>query len=542
MAIKIPSFRLSIERVERDEGRGLGAEAVGVGMVVFCMLTVLLGNSAGLADGALGALRTAFCIANMAALLVCSACDTRVHTAFRRLRLAAACSVGCLAAGASLFGAAALAGPAAAAVAACAGAVLGACTAMLVFYWGIAYARMETPDIVLSTAVSTAVGFVLYALCPLAVPRPALHAVACVVPLANAFLLRNRVTERLPEPERTALYFSELAVKRPSFALKTVPALAALGLVAGLLLVHTQSNPVPAGLPAFVALTAAAAVFCIAVSLAARAYIRRRDVSFAQVFRMLMPLAAALALPVPFVQPDTLSAVELCVLADLILCASVAWAFLASLSQEYRLSPVFVFGLGFGSAAAGMLAAVLLAPPVAAATADVLPFPALVLALCLFALVVVSAFFPRAVDIHAIVSQSFAPDELRGDASLGEGLPYGAHDEDDGAGAHAGGAGRGGSGTAEGAGAPEGRAADGGAPRKGRFVRRCERVADTYLLSRRELDVLVLLAKGRNVGFIKEQLCISEGTAKTHVHHVYKKLNIHSQQELIELVDSMDVG
>ncbi len=34
---------------------------------------------------------------------------------------------------------------------------------------------------------------------------------------------------------------------------------------------------------------------------------------------------------------------------------------------------------------------------------------------------------------------------------------------------------------------------------------------------------------------------VSEGTAKTHVHHVYKKLNVHSQQELMALIDSVEV-
>ena len=52
--------------------------------------------------------------------------------------------------------------------------------------------------------------------------------------------------------------------------------------------------------------------------------------------------------------------------------------------------------------------------------------------------------------------------------------------------------------------------------------------------------MLFLLAKGRNVGYITQQLCISEGTAKTHVNHVYKKCGVHSRQELICLIDSFD--
>ena len=40
---------------------------------------------------------------------------------------------------------------------------------------------------------------------------------------------------------------------------------------------------------------------------------------------------------------------------------------------------------------------------------------------------------------------------------------------------------------------------------------------------------------------IMEELVISEGTAKTHLSHVYKKLGIHSRHELLDLVESMDV-
>ena len=74
--------------------------------------------------------------------------------------------------------------------------------------------------------------------------------------------------------------------------------------------------------------------------------------------------------------------------------------------------------------------------------------------------------------------------------------------------------------------------------RQGRFRRQCEIVADRYLLSRREAEVLFLLAKGRNAAFIQEKLFISEGTARTHMRHIYAKLNVHSQKELMDLVES----
>lgn len=65
----------------------------------------------------------------------------------------------------------------------------------------------------------------------------------------------------------------------------------------------------------------------------------------------------------------------------------------------------------------------------------------------------------------------------------------------------------------------------------------CRDLAARYVLSDRELDVLFLLARGHSLARIQEELFISEGTAATHRRHVYKKLEVHSKQELIELVE-----
>ena len=56
-------------------------------------------------------------------------------------------------------------------------------------------------------------------------------------------------------------------------------------------------------------------------------------------------------------------------------------------------------------------------------------------------------------------------------------------------------------------------------------------------LTEREREVFELLARGRNAHYLQEQLGITRNTAKTHIAHVYAKLGIHSQQELIDLLD-----
>ena len=62
-------------------------------------------------------------------------------------------------------------------------------------------------------------------------------------------------------------------------------------------------------------------------------------------------------------------------------------------------------------------------------------------------------------------------------------------------------------------------------------------IAEEYGLSPREAEVALLLAKGRSLPFIQNELYISSGTAQTHARHIYKKLDIHSRQEFLDIVE-----
>ena len=64
----------------------------------------------------------------------------------------------------------------------------------------------------------------------------------------------------------------------------------------------------------------------------------------------------------------------------------------------------------------------------------------------------------------------------------------------------------------------------------------CEALAHEHGLSARELDVMRLLAQGKGGQEIQDELVVSRNTVKTHVRHIYRKLDVHSQQELINLV------
>lgn len=69
------------------------------------------------------------------------------------------------------------------------------------------------------------------------------------------------------------------------------------------------------------------------------------------------------------------------------------------------------------------------------------------------------------------------------------------------------------------------------------FRDRCRAIAEQYDLSPREAEVFTCLAKGRNAEYIHQKLFISSNTAKTHITHIYRKMEINSQQRLIDLVD-----
>ncbi len=71
----------------------------------------------------------------------------------------------------------------------------------------------------------------------------------------------------------------------------------------------------------------------------------------------------------------------------------------------------------------------------------------------------------------------------------------------------------------------------------GRWRQCCARIARERELSPREEEVMVLLAKGHSSKHIEEALVISYHTAKSHVNHVYRKLDVHSREELIDLVE-----
>ncbi|MCD8207221.1 MAG: LuxR family transcriptional regulator [Bacteroidales bacterium] len=73
--------------------------------------------------------------------------------------------------------------------------------------------------------------------------------------------------------------------------------------------------------------------------------------------------------------------------------------------------------------------------------------------------------------------------------------------------------------------------------KQGRFSKAIDALAEEYALSSREAEVLRYLAMGRGSDYIADELQIAWNTARSHTHNVYVKLNVHSRQELLDLMD-----
>ena len=61
----------------------------------------------------------------------------------------------------------------------------------------------------------------------------------------------------------------------------------------------------------------------------------------------------------------------------------------------------------------------------------------------------------------------------------------------------------------------------------------CAAIAEEYSLTRREEDVLLLLAQRKTIPDVEKELYISNSTAKTHCKNIYRKLKVHKREELL---------
>ena len=70
--------------------------------------------------------------------------------------------------------------------------------------------------------------------------------------------------------------------------------------------------------------------------------------------------------------------------------------------------------------------------------------------------------------------------------------------------------------------------------------RRIDALVDAHALTPRERQILELTLDGMDSPTVAERLGLSDNTVRTHKKGLYRKLGVHSKQELAALVQSVD--
>lgn len=495
------------------------------------------------------------------------------------------------------------------------GTMTGIGSAILIVYWGTAFARTDSASIALNTAIAISIAIGLFATVLHYAPFPvSAIAIACV-PLLELVILLKKTPQPFHERNEVPI-FKPLPINRGRFVMRFGAPVLALGIALGMLRSNSLQNLVTktsVGAQPMLLLAAGCATVLVLVTIMALGGGDR----WSRFFQPLVPFIAVTVFIMPLASTENAVLTSVIMLVGFLCFESLMWIFFADLSQRFRLSPIFVFGLGRAIMSGTLV------PVALASYAHLLPFGEQTLVILLLLVIVFAyALLPREREIESIimpcplvkaVSASFERKEesqraaglrncgaAKGMEALGQGVAGSAAQREraadnleaegeaaagdqaaeDEAAAPAdassaavapstanaipaaactaaearpceGSTMRGGDDAADRtarerqatqptpAAIAEARFEKPGEPARGggRFRGKCETVANTFLLSRRETEILFFLAKGHNAAYIQEKLYISEGTAKTHIRHIYRKCDIHNQQDLMRMVE-----
>ncbi|MCI8468475.1 MAG: helix-turn-helix transcriptional regulator [Eggerthellaceae bacterium] len=483
-------------------------------------------------------------------------------------------------------------GPLEAPVHVVAGVLTGIGSGVLLLLWGTAFARGDSTSIVLNSAIAVSVAYIFYAYVLHQLPFPFGGILSALIPFAEAAILLN-LRGRRAEKDPDVLEFRPLPINQARFTFRFGLPVIFLGLALGILRQTSIRDILPGASSGDYPILLIAAC-CASILLLLTAMTLGREGRWHSLFRSLIPFIAVAVLFVPFVNDLNSPWSTSVLLVGYMAFETLMWVFFSEISQRFRLSPIFVFGLGRGLLAMAGLAGTLM-PVFSSAVFQTLPFgEGTFLLVLIIAMMLAFALLPNENDIAAIVTVGPLSDRTRAAATQVApvaGDPAGSQADAQDAGADAGrdadearpataaddatgpqadaGAdeesplatpeeladealspaapsepsearlamlGGGANASAAGAGGP---VAPGDEP--DRLRQQCEAIANTYLLSKREAEVMYFLARGFKSSYIQEKLYISEGTAKTHIRHIYRKVNVHSQQELMRLVDAVEL-
>lgn len=471
-----------------------------------------------------------------------------------------------------------------------AGVLTGIGSSILILAWGTAFARSDSASIILNTGIAISISIIIYALGLLTLPYPLTGWITATIPLLELAILWKKTPQSFNERGELP-FFKPLPVNHTRFIVRFATPVLVFGIALGMLRQTSIQYIIPTAgtteqlLMLFVAGCATVLILVTIIAIGGSDRWNR-------FFRPLVPFIAVTLLFLPFSTAENSTISNFILMLGYLCFEALMWIFFSVLSQRFRLSPLFVFGIGRGVLAIAILIGSLF-PVMAASQVSSIPFGEQSMAIVvMLTMVVAYALLPREREIEAIVipcplvkavsssldethlvfaaQEEFASTAKQAQTAsqLSSASQFSSSSQHPGATQFpstsqlsnisqlpnasqypstsqlSNTSQPDSSSTAKSFKSTDSSAPDASHPtpqqKRGRFRLKCETVANTYLLSQRETEVMFFLAKGHNAAYIQEKLYISEGTAKTHIRHIYRKTNVHTQQELMRLVESVE--
>lgn len=386
-------------------------------------------------------------------------------------------------------------------------------TSVIVLRFGIIYSKVSARDAVMYTAASFVFACMIYFVA-IGLPAPAGMVITALLPLmAVVSTLPNAEfaveEEALPEraPRSANMFFVRLLIAVAVFSV-------VVGVARGFAVPHSVAANMNAegAVIVFSSGVVAAALFLLVGLL-------RRNFDVGRLYYPIILVVAACILVTPLVGGAAFGGQFVTVGYNCFVL--VIWCLLAYVAYSSRLSPILVFGLGRGASALGTTLGWMVGLALVRAYGETGLSLEVVSVAMVFALLVVSML---------VLNDRLIGEALREGSKVASApdAPQGEGDE----GVEARG------GAAEFPADAEPSAFEERKP--GRYQQRLSAVAERCGLSPRERDVFELLVRGRSIDYIAQNLTISFNTAKSHIRHIYVKADVHSRQELLDIIDRED--
>lgn len=281
------------------------------------------------------------------------------------------------------------------------GIMTGIGSAILIVYWGTAFARTDSASIVLNTAIAISIAIGLFATVLHYAPFPvSAIAIACVPLLELAILLK-----KTPQPfhERNEVpVFKPLPINRGRFVVRFGAPVLVLGIALGTLRSNSLQNlmmKTSVGAQPMLLLAAGCATVLVLVTIMALG----GGGGWSRFFQPLVPFIAVTVFIMPLASTENTALTSVIMLVGFLCFESLMWIFFADLSQRFRLSPIFVFGLGRAILAIAIMFGALV-PVALASYAHLLPFGEQALVVLLLLVIVFAyALLPREREIESII-------------------------------------------------------------------------------------------------------------------------------------------